>query len=201
MVRMEKTKRFKKRYWVYITVAFLVVLFILTPVDEEKDLAGENNWDVTNDQVEETTGFVDIEEEGPKPEGPKPEGPQQEESIDTGALEEMRIEAEVRTVIKELDDVNIQEIKVNEHFEGGYIALVYLAFDRKNTAKTTKQMIELYNNQIGTGMAGTDDLVELTTFWEVPYLYEGDNIAKANMSHHEGEMYMEDEWFNGLIFN
>src|SRR5690625_1100788 len=200
MVLMEKSKRFKKRfrksYWVFITVALLVVLFILIPVDEEKDLAGENNSNVTNDQVEETTGPVNIEEESPKP-----EGPQQEESIDTGALEEMRIEAEVRTVIKELDDVNIQEIKVNEHFEGGYIALVYLAFDRKNTAKTTKQMIELYNNQIGTGMAGTDDLVELTTFWEVPYLYENDNIAKANMSHHEGEMYMEDEWFNGLIFN
>lgn len=112
-----------------------------------------------------------------------------------------KIKAIAEEIISDFSAVTIKEIKVNEHHEDGYIALVYLSFDRKNRASTAKEMIKMFNNDLGVRMAGTDELVELTTFWEVPYLLEGENIAKANMEQKEGKMYMVEEWFNGNIFN
>ncbi|MGR5939088.1 hypothetical protein ACT7CW_00110 [Bacillus pacificus] len=48
--------------------------------------------------------------------------------------------------------------------------LVHLSFDAKNSAKTSKDMIEMYNNDIGAKVGKSEKNVqELTIFWEVPY--------------------------------
>lgn len=102
-------------------------------------------------------------------------------------------------------DVSINDITINENLgtddENDFVVLAYLSFDVKNTAQTTKKMLNLLNNEIGTNMAKIDNISELTIFWEVPYLNQSqDNIAKANLLRNDEGLYFEEEWYDSSIF-
>lgn len=119
---------------------------------------------------------------------------------------EDEIEAFVIEVIEEnINSTDITDIRVNEH-QGtddpdDFLVLIDLTWNVKNRAGTTQEMLEMYNSHIGAKLAKLEDVEEVTIFWEVPYLAEGENIVKANL-HRDGEnMYFEEHWFNGHIFN
>ncbi|WP_060668225.1 hypothetical protein [Oceanobacillus caeni] len=113
-----------------------------------------------------------------------------------------QIESEAKTYIEDYNDTSIKDIKINEDLGTGegYITLVYLSFDAKNTAGTSKDMIEMYSNDLGARLADNKDVNEVTVFWEVPYLHEGDNIAKYNMQRQGDGMAIKEEYFDPNIF-
>lgn len=130
-------------------------------------------------------------------ETPPPAPAQQEQTP------EQQIEAKAKEIINELRTTSVKEIKVNQHMgtddPDDFLVLIHLSFDAKNTVKTTRDMLDLYNNEIGARLADVDRVSELTIFWEVPYLADG-NIAKANLVKVDAGMAFEDVWFDGRIF-
>lgn len=119
------------------------------------------------------------------------------------------ISFEVESVIRNSTSqtsVSITSISINENLgtdeENDFVVLAYLSFDVKNKPKTTKEMLNLLNNEIGVNMAEIDNISELTIFWEVPYLNSShDNVAKANLLRNDKGFYFEEEWYNSSIFN
>ncbi|MFW5433684.1 hypothetical protein [Paenibacillus apiarius] len=123
----------------------------------------------------------------------------------TESSEEESIKSKVEAIAKELYGTSIKEIKVNENMgtdaTDDYIVLAYLSFDVKNKAKTTKGVLELNNNELGAKLAEIENISELAIFWEVPYLKEGSNIAKANLQRTDKGMAFKDVWYDGNIFD
>ena len=105
-------------------------------------------------------------------------------------------------VKSDYDSTSIKEITVNEDAGKGegYIVLAYLSFDAKNTAKTAKNMITMYGQDLGATLASQPDINEVTVFWEVPYLKVGDNVYKINMQREGEGMSIENEYFDQSVF-
>lgn len=113
------------------------------------------------------------------------------------------IESLVRDKIKEdYDSTSINQLAVNKDMGKGegYIVLAHLSFDRKNRAKTAKEMISMYAQDLGASLADQKDINEVTVFFEVPYLKEGDNIYKLNMQRQGDGMAIKDEFVDQSIF-
>lgn len=101
--------------------------------------------------------------------------------------------------------VSVEKIEVNQNMgsdeDDSYIVLAYITYEVKNTAKTTKEMIEMFINDIGVKSEKVNGADEIVLFWEVPYLKESENIAKANIARRDGNMYLDETWFDTGIFN
>lgn len=114
------------------------------------------------------------------------------------------IERAVSDIVADLQATTLQDVKINKHVgtddPDDFIVLVYLSFDAKNRANTAKRMIDMYNNEIGARLADIAEITEVTTFWEVPYLLEGQNVVKANMERQSSGMVYTDRWYDGRIF-
>lgn len=117
-------------------------------------------------------------------------------------------EEEIKLVIEQIaeehyDSTSIKKVTVNENLgteeEDDYLVLVYLSFDAKNTKKTSKRMIEMYGSDLAARLAGEVDISEITIFWEVPYLKEGDNVAKFNLQRSGDKMTFKEKWFDPLL--
>lgn len=130
--------------------------------------------------------------------------PAEEVNLDELSQPEL-IEHKVKEAVEEFNSTSILNITVNENSgtdeADDYIVLVDLSFDAKNKAGTAKDMIEMYNNDLGAKLAEVEGANELTIFWQVPYLKENENIAKANLLKEDGNMYFEEVWFDNNIFN
>lgn len=112
---------------------------------------------------------------------------------------EKAVESKVK---KDYSETSINEIKVNEDMGTGegYIVLAHLSFDRKNRANTAKDMITMYAQDLGATLADQSDVNEVTVFFEVPYLKDG-NIYKINMQRSGNGMAIKEEWFDNSIFD
>lgn len=115
---------------------------------------------------------------------------------------------EINNIVKakvkaDYDSTSFNEISVNKDMgEGeGYIVLAHLSFDRKNRANTAKDMISMYAQDLGASLADQPDINEVTVFFEVPYLKEGDNIYKLNMQRSGDGMAIKDEFTDPNIFD
>lgn len=98
-----------------------------------------------------------------------------------------RIRLLVETIIDEAGYKNtvIEKITVNENLSteepNDYIALIYLAFDIKNTRETGNKMMRMYSDDMAATMAdkGMSNIGEASVFWKdehnsrtVKYAYE-----------------------------
>lgn len=115
------------------------------------------------------------------------------------------IKQKITELVEDESGVKINKIDVVENHSddanGGYNALIHLVFDVKNRAKTAKGAIDANTDRIGSKLAGTEKLENVTFFWEVPYLLEDNNIVKINAEQEDGNMYRIDEWYDGRIFD
>lgn len=113
------------------------------------------------------------------------------------------IEEKVKDITRDFNSTSAKEIKVNENMATDdphdYIVLVYLSFDAKNSKKTTRDMINMYNNELGAQLAKVSEVGELTVFWEVPYHLEDENSAKANLKRNGDNMFFEEEWYAPVL--
>lgn len=99
------------------------------------------------------------------------------------------------------DNTSVKDIKINDDMGKGEgkIVLVYLSFDAKNKAKTAKDMIDTYGEDLGANLADEKEINEVTVFWEVPYLTEGKNISKLMMSRKGDGMAIDDRWYDPIF--
>ena len=109
------------------------------------------------------------------------------------------IKNNAESIVKDLTSVSVKKIVVNENMgtdnPDDYILLVYLSFDAKNSKSTTKEMIEMYNNEIGAKIGKSEKNVqELTIFWEVPHQQKDTNLAKASLERSGDQMQFKEKW-------
>lgn len=114
------------------------------------------------------------------------------------------IKNEAESIAKELMSTSINKIEVNKNVSSNnpndYDLVLHLSFDAKNTKKTTKKMLETYNNEIGARVGKVLNKVqELTIFWEVPFIQKGTNIVKANLKRSEDNMLVKDTWVASVL--
>lgn len=75
---------------------------------------------------------------------------------------------------------------------GDYIILVYLTWNVKNSAKTTKEMLRMYSDDLAATIAGDyPEVNEIAVFWKVPYLTT--NNSKWAYERRGDNMYLTDE--------
>ncbi|MBE5108325.1 hypothetical protein IGI01_24655 [Bacillus thuringiensis] len=114
------------------------------------------------------------------------------------------IKNEAESIAKELMSTSINKIEVNKNVStnnpNDYDLVLHLSFDAKNTKKTTKKLLETYNNEIGARVGKVLNKVqELTIFWEVPFIQKGNNIVKANLKRSEDNMIFKDTWVASVL--
>lgn len=174
-------KAFYKKWW-FITV---IVLFILAAIgaamDEDEEVQKVKNVEsVDQTEADEEPAEIVTEDED------KTDLEFEEVTEDVVEEPEVTREDEIRdaveAIIKEdLNSTNIKEVKVNLHMgrdDGTYLVLPHLKWNVKNRAKTTREMLQMYSDNIAAKLADEEDVSEITIFWEVPYHQEGDNVAK-----------------------
>lgn len=106
-------------------------------------------------------------------------------------------------VSDEYYDTVIKKIDINENLgsdeEDDYIVLPHLKWDVKNKPKMTREMLELYSDDLAATLAKHTNITEITIFWEVPYHLEGENIAKMHYNRVGDGMAIGKRWYDPLI--
>lgn len=108
------------------------------------------------------------------------------------------IESFINSHIKKTySDTDIDKITINDDLGtgSGYIALVYLTWNVKNSADTSKKMLKMYSDDLAATVAGKyADVHEISVFWKVPYLT--DQTSKWQYSCKEGNAFLTDNVVN-----
>lgn len=107
-------------------------------------------------------------------------------------------------VSDEYAETSILDLKINENLgtednEDDYIVLAYLKWNRKNKAKGTRDMLEMYSDDLAATLAKHQNIEEITVFWEVPYHLEGNNSVKMSYLRSGEGMAIEDRWFDPVL--
>lgn len=90
----------------------------------------------------------------------------------------------------DIDKITINEDGGTEE-EGDYVALAYLTWNAKNKPEMTKQMLQMYSDDLAASLAIDHSEVQaMAVFWEVPYLNAG--TSKWSYTRKDGGMYMDD---------
>ena len=95
----------------------------------------------------------------------------------------------------DIDSITINEDSGTEE-TGNYIALVYLTWNVSNSAKTSKEMLEMYSEDLAAIVAeGCSNVQEIAVFWTVPYL---NGSAKCAYERKGDGMYLSDTSWLGF---
>ena len=118
------------------------------------------------------------------------------------ATPEYKIKANIKKYTKEYSATKINKITVNEDMGKGkgYIVLINYKFDRPNTAKRVRPLVDMYSNDVGAKLAKDKNINEVVVFWEVPYLQDKGNVVKYNMERNGNDMEIKKKWFDPNIF-
>ncbi|MGE6376626.1 hypothetical protein [Peribacillus muralis] len=123
-----------------------------------------------------------------------------EEKTQTGESREDEIAETINSIIdKNYSHTTVSDMEVNENLnlnDGSYIVLPYLKFDAMNNEKRTKNLLEMYSEDLAANLTKEDDISEVTVFWEAPYLLEGQNIAKFTFTRKSENMIIAESWYD-----
>ncbi|SIS01612.1 hypothetical protein SAMN05878482_10952 [Peribacillus simplex] len=118
----------------------------------------------------------------------------------TGESREDEIEETINSIIdKNYSQTTVSDIEVNENLglnDGSYIVLPYLKFDAMNNEKRTKNLLEMYSEDLAANLAKEDNISEVTIFWEAPYHLEGQNIAKFTYTRKDENMIIGESCYD-----
>lgn len=94
---------------------------------------------------------------------------------------------------------SIDSIDVNPNLgteaTGDYIALVHLTWDQKNSGKTSRDMLDMYSQDMAVRIySDLPEIQELAVFWTVPYLNNG--TAKMSFERTSNGMRITDSIFD-----
>ena len=93
----------------------------------------------------------------------------------------------------EFGQTSVDSVTVNDDLGkgSGYIALVNLTWNVKNSAETSKKVLKMYSDDLAATIAAKYSSVnEIAVFWKVPYLTN--NTSKWSYSCTEGKAYPMD---------
>ncbi|PJN91310.1 hypothetical protein [Bacillus sp. mrc49] len=125
------------------------------------------------------------------------------EKTQAGESREDEIEETINSIIDEnYSHTTVSDMEVDENLglnDGSYIVLPYLKFDAMNNEKRTKNLIEMYSEDLAANLAKEEDISELTVFWEAPYLLEGQNIAKFTFTRKGENMIIGESWYDSSL--
>ena len=105
----------------------------------------------------------------------------EQKKVETPVVEtdDLVIANKVREYVKEhYSNTTVDDITVNPHLgtekADDYVVLVRLTWSQKNSAKTTKEMLDMYSSDMAARMyKDLPKVQELAVFWTVPYLNNG----------------------------
>ena len=113
--------------------------------------------------------------------------------------EDMKVANKVREYVKKYLDTKIDDITVNPDLgtekNDDYVVLVRLTWNVKNSAKTSKEMLDMYSSDMAARMyKDLPEIQELAVFWTVPYLNNGN--AKISFERAGNGMKYTDKVFD-----
>ncbi|MEX3625811.1 hypothetical protein [Viridibacillus arvi] len=191
---MTKTRIFQ--FVVVCIFAVVVLKFVINDPEEETKAADASPINVesnetSSDEVEDVVADSTEESEAETPKSTLEGRP--------GELED-----KINDIISSFDGVSVKEVEINDNIgtkkSDDYITLLRLSYDAPNEAETSKKLINLYNNEIGADLANEGDISKLVIFWEVPYLQEDKNSAKAILVLKGKQMIFDTDWYDPSVY-
>ncbi|WP_025094098.1 hypothetical protein [Bacillus safensis] len=108
-------------------------------------------------------------------------------------------EYEIESIVEDnYKTASIEKIEINQDMstdqDNKLIALVYLSFDFKNSAQTSYNMVEMFSDDLASKI-GTDNntINQIAVFWKVPYIDEGETLAKFSYERSGEHMIITDK--------
>ncbi|MFJ7951507.1 hypothetical protein ACIQZG_08265 [Lysinibacillus sp. NPDC096418] len=112
------------------------------------------------------------------------------------------IEKTVKNIVKsDLSNTDIKSIEINNYQleDNKFIVLTKLKWNQKNSKNTTKQMLEMFSDNLAAKLHDDTSIMEVVVFWEVPYHLENANIAKYTYTRATGGMAKTDNWIDSIL--
>lgn len=111
---------------------------------------------------------------------------------------ENRAKEKIKAYVSEYAETTIDDITLNPDLgtekDGDYVALVRLTWNRKNSGKTSKEMLDMFSSDMAAKMySDLPEVQELAVFWTVPYL---NGSAKISFERANGGMRYTDKIFD-----
>lgn len=108
------------------------------------------------------------------------------------------IEQIVKLRAEEYPECKIKELNVNLEYgseDEKYIIMAYLEWNRKNSLKKIKELIQIYSDDLAAYLAGRrDDISEIYVFWMIPEYYGEDVAAKSSYDVRDGNAYRDSQF-------
>lgn len=205
----------------YLIVLFSVMTFVYIAGcsnEEEKKTTDELKEDIKESEEElqelykEAGSKSDNNEENVEEKEEKESNSNQEENqeenddvLEDDEIDVPNFETDINAIVA--DDMNATEVtnvEINEDAsvdEERYIVLVDLEWDVKNSASTTKDMLDMYSDHLAAKLADDELIYNLVLFWTVPYHNEDDSILKRTYENKDDGMYLDDEVKDISVFD
>ncbi|MGE6379953.1 hypothetical protein [Peribacillus muralis] len=160
-----------------------------------------NDESTNGDEKKEAKPKEEVKKEEPKTEkNEKKVEPTEGKEKKVELTREEKIEKRAKKIIKKnYNKTTVNQLEVNENLglnDGSYIVLPHLKWDVKNSKKMTKEMIEMYSDDLAANLAKESDISEITVFWEVPYHLKGSNLAKFSYEKSGDGMAIGERWYD-----
>lgn len=182
-----KKKSSVKKWLGWVAAAIFVIAVIANMTDDKTEPAGTAE---TADVVESSA------ERSAADNAPN--------SAETMSPED-EIKSRAEEIVSDIRGTKIADIEINPHAgtednPDDYIVLLKLVFEHQNRAKTFRNLVENWNNEIGALLAEDKRITELVIFWEVPYLREDWNVVKATLKRSGDVLVFDNVWYDPQVF-
>lgn len=121
----------------------------------------------------------------------------------TNNIRKNEIEKTIKNIVEsDLSNTDIKSIKINNYQleDDKYIVLANLKWNTQNGKKTTKQMLEMFSENLTAKLYDDTSIVEVVVIWEVPYHLENANVAKYTYTRApSGGMDKIDNWIDSIL--
>ena len=180
-----------------LSVGVFFVGCLLAPTSDDTDVK-------KNTEIESETTLIESQETEKFTESR--ETKDTEKTVESEVTENTEISEydKVETQIKSYINANytntiLDDLTVNDDLgtdaDGDYVVLVNLTWNRKNTGKTSQEMLDMYSSDMAARIyQDMPEVQELCIFWTVPYLNDG--TAKISFEREDNGMAYMDKVFD-----
>lgn len=196
----------RNRKWVaVITIAGMIIFTFLAALNQTpEEKAAYQAKQEQKLQEKQKKEQAEAEEKQKKEQAEAEAKAKQEELARIAAQEANKPENKIKAKLKEYvnthyKNTTIDDITINPDLgtekDGDYVALVRLTWNVQNRGKTSKEMLNMYSEDMAARTyEDLPEVQELAVFWTVPYLNNGN--AKISFERANGGMKFTDTIFD-----